>query len=234
MFLGIFSVSMVTLQDDLFVRYRAPFIVIKRLGFAWRRGKLICSRRNQPVSRIRVFAWRHWRTPLHYRRVPPSKGCTPIRLRQLLKTHFLELSKWFSTHIHHMRDLKLSSLRPRTMSIDRYKLGCLHEQSQTLKACVYPSPLYVFVCCCAPRERERERERERGFLCGIRERELQHWCEKKDQRRISVKLQLISEWALTYISLIFSPPLHKIYGDVKIVSLRMPTWCHVFAIFVHL
>ena len=116
---------METLWDDLFVRYGAPFIVIKELGSAWKRGKLTCFCRNQPVSRIRVFAWRHWRTPLHYRRVPPSKGCTPIRLRQLLKTRFLELSKWFSIHICNMRDFKLSSLRLGTMSIDRYKLGCL-------------------------------------------------------------------------------------------------------------
>jgi hypothetical protein len=68
------------------------------------------------------------RAPFHYRRAPPPKGGTPVRLMQLLKTHFLELSRWFSTHIRYMRDLKLSSLRPGTISIDRYKFGCLQWQ----------------------------------------------------------------------------------------------------------
>ena len=68
------------------------------------------------------------RAPLHHRRAPPPKEDTPVRLMQLLKTHFLELSRWFSTHICHMRDFKLSSLRPGTISIDRYKFGCLQWQ----------------------------------------------------------------------------------------------------------
>jgi hypothetical protein len=36
--------------------------------------------------------------------------------------------QWFSTHICLIRDLKLSSLRPGTMSINRYKLGCLQHE----------------------------------------------------------------------------------------------------------
>jgi hypothetical protein len=48
--LGIFSVSVETLQDDLFVRYEAPFIVVKGLGFTRTWGKLTYSRRNQLVS----------------------------------------------------------------------------------------------------------------------------------------------------------------------------------------
>ena len=74
------------------------------------------------------------RTPIHYRRVPPLKWRTPIRSRQLLETCFLKLSRWFSTHIRHMRDLKLSSLRPRTMSISRYKLRCLQRTPLRLKS----------------------------------------------------------------------------------------------------
>jgi hypothetical protein len=57
---------------------------------------------------------------------PPSKGHMPIRSKGIFSTPFLELSKWFSTHIRYMRDLKLSLLRPGTVSIDRYKLGHLH------------------------------------------------------------------------------------------------------------
>ena len=55
------------------------------------------------------------------------KGYTPIRLKEASQTRFLELSRWFSTHIRHMRDLKLSSLRRGIMSIDWYKLVCLQE-----------------------------------------------------------------------------------------------------------
>ena len=124
----------------MFVRYGALFIVIKGLGFAWRRGKLSYSCKNQIVSWIRVFAWRHWCTPLHYWRAPPPKGCTPIMLKGSFSTHFLEFSRWFSKHIRHMRDLKLSSLRSGTMSIDRYKLGCLHSYFQHL----------IFLLCKVP------------------------------------------------------------------------------------
>ena len=111
MFLGIFKDTgfftllcvLGTPRCDLFVRYEAPFIVIKGLDFAWRRGKLTFSRRNQTVSRIRV--WRHWHTPLHYKRATLPKGRAPTRLKAASQTCFLELSTWFSTHIHHMRDL---------------------------------------------------------------------------------------------------------------------------------
>ena len=66
--------------------------------------------------------------------VHPFEGAPLIRLKDSFSTRFLELSRWFSTHIRHMRDLKLSSLRPGTMSIDWYKLGCLQYPSFDLVA----------------------------------------------------------------------------------------------------
>ena len=55
----------------------------------------------------------------------------PIRLKAASRTRFLEISGWFSTHICRMRDLKLSSMRPGTMSINRYKLECLQGRIST-------------------------------------------------------------------------------------------------------
>ena len=58
----------------------------------------------------------------------------PLRLRDSFLIRFLELSKWFSTHICLIRNLKLSSLRLGTMSINRYKLGCLQRTPLRLKS----------------------------------------------------------------------------------------------------
>ena len=56
-----------------------------------------------------------------------SKGAHAYYVKAASRNSFSRTFQVVFNTIHHMRDLKSSSLRPRTMSIvDQYKLGCLH------------------------------------------------------------------------------------------------------------